>query len=155
MSASALHLQMVVILLIIRRRRPHPILRINNTIMPRLLLVLKLIHRRDRHYISAHDVLANVPWQFLRVVLGVVAIADVEHGVEFFERERFGLRQQEVAVHPAEEVPARVPAESAGGGESCAQRGPGEGDDEVEAPAGGGGEGHAWVLVSRCSFIGV
>ena len=44
---------------------------------------------------------------------------------------------------------------SAGGGEGCAQGGPGEGDDEVEAPAGGGGERHAWVDISECSWIEV
>lgn len=101
---------MVVVLLVIRRRRPRSSLLIRNTVVSRLRLVLKLVHRRDGHHIAAHDVLADIPRQFLSVVLGVVAVADVEHGVELFERERFGLRQQEVAVDPAEEIPAGVPA---------------------------------------------
>jgi hypothetical protein len=62
----------------------------------------------------------------------VIAVADVEDGVKLFEREGFGLREEEVAVHPAEEVPASVPAEGTGRGEGCAEGGPGEGDDEVD-----------------------
>lgn len=152
-SLRTIHLEMVVVLLVIRRRRPRSSLLISNTIVSRLRLVLELVHRRNGHHIAAHNVLAHVPGQFLRVVLGVVAVADVEHGVELFEREGFGLGQQEVAVHPAEQVPAGVPTERAGGSEGGAEGGPGEGDDEVEAPAGGGGERHAWVYVSERSSI--
>lgn len=133
---------MVVVLLVIRRRRPWGGLLINHTVVSSLGLVLELVHRRDGHYIFAQNVLAGVPGEFLGVVLGVIAVADVEDGIELFERESLGLGEQEVAVYPAEQVPAGVPAESTGGGEGGAEGGPGEGDDEVEAPAGGGGETH-------------
>lgn len=82
---------MVVVLLVIRGRRPRSSLLINHTVVSRLRLVLELVHRRDGHHVAAHDVLADVPGQFLGVVLGVVAVADVEDGVELFERESFGL----------------------------------------------------------------
>jgi len=155
---------MIVVLLVVHRSCPRSVLRfrhtrlsrINHTSVSRLGLVLKLVHRRDGHYVSAHNVLADVPRQFLGVVLGVIAVADVEDCVELFECESFRLRQEEVAVYPAEEIPACVPAEGAGGSESCAEGGPGEGDDEVEAPACRGCEGHADVTdVEREGLSGV
>lgn len=92
---------------------------VNHTVVSSLRLVLKLVHGSNGHHIPAHDVLADVPRQFLSVVLGVLAVADVEDSVELFERESLGLGQEEVAVNPAEQIPASVPTKGAGGGEGC------------------------------------
>lgn len=82
---------MVVVLLVIRGGRPRIRLLINHTVVSSLGLVLELVHRRDGHYIFAQNVLADVPGQFLGVVLGVVTVADIEDGVELLERESLGL----------------------------------------------------------------
>jgi hypothetical protein len=129
---------------------------VDHTVVSRLRLLAELIHRCDGHHVASHNVLADVPRQLLGVVLAVLPVANVEDSVQFLQGERFGLGQQEVAVHGPEDVPAGVPAEGSGGGESGAQRGPAEGDDEVEAPAGGCRKGHADVAdVERESFGGV
>lgn len=65
--------------------------------------------------------------------------------IQLLERQGLGLGEAEVRKDPAEDVPGRVPAEGALGFEGLHQRGPGEGNDEVEAPGCGGGEGHADV----------
>ena len=129
---------------------------LHHAVVSRLRLLRELVHRRNRHHVPSHDVLADVPRQLLSVVLGMLPIANVEDGVELLKRERLGLRKQEVAVHSSKQIPAGVPAEGAGGSESSAQSGPAEGDDEVEAPAGGCREGHTDVAdVKRESFGGV
>lgn len=75
-------------------------------------------HRLD---IAAQDMFVHVPWQFLRIVAGKLAAADIENCIQFFQREVFlvtvskienvmmcsgtqthGLRQVEIAVNPAE-----------------------------------------------------
>ena len=86
----------------------------------------------------------------------MLSVANVEDSIELLECEGLSLWQQEVAVDSSEQIPAGVPAEGSGGGESGAQSGPAEGDDEVEAPAGGSCEGHADVAnVEWESFGGV
>jgi hypothetical protein len=91
-NPPSLH-HLLMILLIISRSSPRRSFLINNTIMPRLRLLLKLIHRRDRHHISAHDMLANIPRQLLGVVLSMLAVADVEDRVQLLESESLGLRK--------------------------------------------------------------
>lgn len=131
-------------------------MRVCDAIVPCLRLLLELVHWRHGHHVPAHDLLAEVPGQLLGVVLGMLPVADVEHSVQFFKRKSLGLGKQEVAVDEAEQVPGSIPAESAGWCEGSAQTGPGEGDDEVEAPAGRGGERHADVAnVQREGLSGV
>jgi len=72
---------MVVVLLVIHRRSHHASLLIDHTVVSRLRLVFELVHRRDGRHVLAHDVLADVPGEFLGVVLGVIAVADIEDGV--------------------------------------------------------------------------
>jgi hypothetical protein len=90
-NVSLHHLLMI--LLIVSRSSPRRRFLISDTIMPRLRLLLELIHRRDRHHIPAHDMLANIPRQFLGVVLSVLAVADVEDRVQLLESESLGLRE--------------------------------------------------------------
>ena len=86
----------------------------------------------------------------------MLSVANVEDSIQLLEGEGLGFREQEVAVHSPEQIPTGVPAEGSGGSESGAQRRPAEGDDEVEAPAGGRCKGHADVAdVERESFGGV
>jgi hypothetical protein len=131
-------------------------LRVNHTVVSRLRLLRELIHWGDRHHVASHNVLANIPRQLLGVVLRVLSVANVEDSVQLLQSEGFCLWQQEVAIDSPEQIPAGVPAEGSGGSESGAQRGPAEGDDEVEAPAGGGCKGHTDVAdVEWESFGGV
>lgn len=69
----------------------------------------------------------------------MVAVADLEDGVELLERQVLGLGQQEVAEDPADQVPRAVVAEGARVPEGVNEGQPAEADDEVEAPGNGGG----------------
>lgn len=68
-----------------------------------------------------------------------------KHGIQLLQRARLRLGQAKVRKDEAKDVPRRVPSESALFGEGIDESGPGEGEDEVEAPAGGSCEGHADV----------
>lgn len=65
--------------------------------------------------------------------------------IQLLQGQRLRLGQTEIGKDPAGEVPGRVPAERALRGERLDERRPCQGDDKVEAPGGGGGEGHAYV----------
>jgi hypothetical protein len=131
-------------------------LRVDHTVVSRIRLLAELIHRRDGHHVASHNVFANVPRQFLSVILAVLPVSNVEDSVQFLQSQRFGLGKQKVTVNSPEDVPAGVPAEGSGGGESGAQSRPAEGDDEVEAPAGGCRKRHSDVAdVEREGFGGV
>ena len=106
---------------------------------------MKIKQRRERLHARSRHVLLQIPRQLLGIVPRELLIAHSEHGIQLLEREVLRLGEQEVAVHPAEEVPRSIPPERALWGESLYERGPGQGEQEVEAPAGGGGEGHADV----------
>ena len=66
-----------------------------------------------------------------------------EDAVELLERLALGLGYGEQDGEEADEVPARVPAKSALGLEGGEHAGPGDGQDKVEEPRGGRGDGHA------------
>lgn len=60
-------------------------------------------------------------------------VANIENCIQFLESEVLGLRKKEVAVNPAEEVPACVPAKGTLLGEGVDKGRPGEGKNKVEA----------------------
>jgi len=104
--------------------------------------VIQRLHRRD---ILPKHMLFQVPRQLVLVVTRKGAVTYVKHIIQLLQSQRLRLRQQEVCIHEAEEVPYCVPCESALGTECFNKRRPCKREDEVEAPAGCGGEGHADV----------
>ena len=86
----------------------------------------------------------------------MVSSAYTEHLIQLLQRLAFGLRDEEEDAEEADQVPDRVPGEGALGLEGFQERGPGDGQDEVEEPCCGGGEGHALGAdVERVGFGGV
>ena len=84
---------------------------------------------------------------------GVLVARDIEHAIQLFEGLALGLRHEEQDGHPADDVPGGVPGEAALGGERRLHRRPGDAEDEVEKPGGGGGERHAVAAhVQRIGF---
>jgi len=101
-----------------------------------ICFVLVLDQRLHGRHITAQDPLVHIPRQLLSVVGEVLAVPNIENEVQLLERAvlvsssafklmmmfvsatYLSLRKQEVSVHPAEQVPACVPAERACRGES-------------------------------------
>lgn len=76
-----------------------------------------------------------------------------EHLIQFLEGLALGLGQEQQHEPKADDVPGRVPAERALRLERREKRRPRHGQDEVEEPGRGGGEGHAHVAdVQRVRF---
>ena len=65
-----------------------------------------------------------------------------------------GLGQQEVRVDSTKGTPSSVPTESAGRCKGDLERRPGERDDKVETPAGGGGKAHTDVTDGQGERLG-
>lgn len=70
---------------------------------------MELIQRLHGRDILPKNMLLHVPRQLLGIVLRKLSIADIEDTVQLFESEVLCLRQQEIAIYPAEEVPCGVP----------------------------------------------
>ena len=75
----------------------------------------------------------------------MVPRADIENGIELLKRTLLGLWQEEPSEYETKQVPRAVPGKSALRGERCDESGPGQGQDEVEAPASRGCKSHACV----------
>lgn len=130
---------------------PHPRRLI---ILTHQLFIMNLIQRRHRRNIPPQNLRLHIPRQLRTVVTRKVPVTHVEHGIELLERQVLRFRQQEVAVHPAKEVPRRVPSEGALFREGIDERGPCQRQNEVEAPARCGREGHAHVAQMQGECFG-
>ena len=107
-------------------------------------------------HMPKQQVLADIPGQAVKIIRSMIPRADTKDAVQLLERTLLSLRQTEIGKDPAEEVPGGVVAKSARGGEGADERGPGERDDEVEAPGRGGCKRHAVLAdVEREGFGGV
>ncbi|KAI6763895.1 hypothetical protein HG530_007684 [Fusarium avenaceum] len=75
----------------------------------------------------------------------MLMVADTKDVVELLKGEVLGLGEEEVAEYPAEYIPSPIPAKGACVAKAPSQSGPGETNDEVEAPRDGSTRGHADV----------
>lgn len=75
----------------------------------------------------------------------MLTVADTKDVVELLKSKVLGLREEEVAEYKTKNIPGAIPAESACIAKTSSQSGPGETDDEVEAPRDGSTRGHADV----------
>ena len=104
-----------------------------------LVTLPELGHRGE--FLPQHLDLERVGGRF-DVIGSMLPSGNGEHLVKLFQRKSLGLRDEEQNTNPANETPHSVPGERALVFETCAQHRPGEGEDEIEGPRGGGSERH-------------
>ena len=80
----------------------------------------------------------------------------IEYLVQFLQRQSLGLGHEQKHTDPSNDAPGRVPCECTLRFEGRDERGPGEGEDEVETPRRSRSEGHAYLanVKGKC-FSGI
>lgn len=106
------------------------------------LIINQITPRLD---IPSLDILGDIPRHTVKIILRMSAHRYGENGVQLLQTPCLRLRKTEVGVGKAEDVPGRVPAEGSLLGERLHESRPGQGKDEVEAPARCCCEGHAHI----------
>lgn len=80
-----------------------------------------------------------------KMISKVIPSPDVKHSIQLLQRSRLGLRQTEPSEDETEQIPSRVPTESALSCEGCLKGWPRQCEDKVKSPARGCCECHAGV----------